>query len=154
MTSSPLFPSRRLLLALVGSALGLTVAGCYHRATADSHAYSDTSESHAFTGTAGDRIGDDYVYYPTYEVYYSPARKEYVYNDGTTWVRSTTPSRDWANDIAGAPYVPMTFHDDPALHHNDIARQYPRTWVAGEPARTANDDVVEGRRSPDDKANK
>jgi hypothetical protein len=102
-----------------------------------------TQESHAFTGISGDEIGDDYVYYPTWEVYYSQARKEYVYFDGKVWVRTATPDPSWGATIAGAPSVPMTFHDAPARHHAEIVRLYPRTWqpeAAGQPARTTNDD--------------
>jgi hypothetical protein len=110
------------------------------------------TEARGFTGIQGDRIGDDYVYYPRYEVYYVPTRGEYVYYDGNTWVRTTRPATQvWAKDIAGAPYVRMTFHDDPSQHHTDIVRDYPRNWVPpeavpGVPARTTNDDVREGKR--------
>lgn len=110
------------------------------------------TEARGFTGISGDRIGDDYVYYPTYEVYYVPTRGEYVYYDGTSWVRTTSPSTQvWAKDIAGTPYVRMTFRDDPSHHHADIAREYPKNWippeaVPGVPARTTNDDVREGKR--------
>lgn len=145
-SAQPLFPSAKLLTFLVGTALALTLASCY-----------ETSESHGFTGIAGDRIGDDYVYYPKYEVYYSPGTREYVYYNNGTWVRTTSPSQVWAADIAGAPSVRMDFHDSPEHHHAEIARAYPRTWTApeavpGVPARTTNDDVVEGRRDPDNKA--
>jgi len=138
-SSQRLFPSTKQLVFLVGSALGLTLASC-HR----------TSQSHAFTGIAGDRIGDDYVYYPTYEVYYSPASREYVYYNGSTWVREATPRQPWAADVRSSPSVPMVFHDAPERHHGEIVRQYPRSWKPGdavpaERARTTNDDLREGK---------
>jgi hypothetical protein len=110
------------------------------------------TEARGFTGLRGDRIGDDYVYYPSYEVYYMPTRREYVYYDGSRWVRTSRPTTQlWARDIARAPYVKMRFRDDPSHHHHEIARAYPRNWVPpeavpGVPARTTNDDEREGRR--------
>ncbi|MEJ1971617.1 MAG: hypothetical protein WDM96_03675 [Lacunisphaera sp.] len=113
--------------------------------------YEPPAASHGFTGIAGDHIGDDYVYYPSYEVYYVPTRSEYIYYDGTAWVRTTKPTQAWARDISGAPYVNMTFHDAPEHHHTEIKRAYPKNWVPpeavpGVPARTANDDVREGKK--------
>lgn len=116
-------------------------------------ACSEPTESRGFTGISGDRIGDDYVYYPKYEVYYAPARKEYVYYDASvaTWMRTTAPAQVWAKDIGGAPYVKMDFHDGPERHHQEIMRRYPRSWVPpevvpGVPARTTNDDLREGKK--------
>jgi len=113
---------------------------------------NEPTEARGFSGIAGDRIGDDYVYYPQYEVYYVPTRKEYVYYDSSTatWVRTTAPTRVWAKDIADAPYVKMDFHDAPEVHHLDVVRRYPQTWVPpevvpGVPARTTNDDLREGK---------
>jgi hypothetical protein len=149
---------------LLGATLALAFAGCQHdappepRTTAQHKGdYPDhptdnpaitvaptTQESHAFTGISGDEIGDDYVYYPTWEVYYGRARREYVYFDGKAWVRTTKPDPAWSSNIQGAPSVPMTFHDAPERHHAEVVRVYPRTWrpeAAGQPARTANDDL-------------
>ena len=116
-------------------------------------ACNEPTEARGFTGISGDRIGDDYVYYPKYEVYYIPTRKEYVYYDAGTakWIRTTAPTQMWATDVTGADYVKMDFHDAPEKHHEDVMRRYPRTWVPpelvpGVPARTTNDDLREGKR--------
>ncbi len=143
--------SFRLPAALAAATAGLLLAGC-HSALTDPDA-PQNAPSHAFTGTAGDKIGDDYVYYPAYEVYYSPARKEYVYYNGSTWVRSVDAAPAWATEIRSARSVPMNFHDSPAGHHQDVLRMYPRNWqppeavVPGDAARTTNDDVREGRKT-------
>jgi hypothetical protein len=142
-TSSADFFTLKTLLFLAGIVLALFIlVGC-----------NEPTESRGFTGISGDRIGDDYVYYPRYEVYYVPARREYVYYDASTkaWIRTTTPTQVWAKDITGAAYVKMDFHDAPEGHHQDVVRRYPETWVPpeavhGVPARTTNDDVREGKK--------
>jgi hypothetical protein len=148
-------------VALCTVALGLAFAGCQHTVKEDhpEHptdnpaiaAAPTTGESHAFTGTTGDHIGDDYVYYPAYEVYYSPATKEYVYFNGSVWVRSTSPEQTWIKEIRSANSVPVSFRDSPEKHHVETLRQYPRNWqptpVTGEPTRTTNDDVREGKKT-------
>lgn len=141
-TSSDFFTLKTLLfMAAIVSAMFVLV-GC------------DTpTEAKGFTGISGDRIGDDYVYYPRYEVYYVPTRKEYVYYDAAskTWIRTTNPDQVWVKDISGTAYVKMDFHDAPEGHHQDVVRRYPQGWVPpeavpGVPARTTNDDVREGKR--------
>ena len=141
-TSADFF-SIRTLAFLAGSVLALFfLVAC-----------NEPTESRGFTGISGDRIGDDYVYYPSYEVYYVQSRNEYVYYDSTTstWVRTSKPTQVWAKDISGAPSVKMSFHDGPEHHHTDIVREYPKTWVPpeavpGVPARTTNDDLLEGKK--------
>lgn len=141
--TSPSFLSYQTLVFLVVSALAIAfLAAC-----------ETPTEAKGFTGISGDRIGDDYVYYPRYEVYYVPTRKEYVYYDSAsnTWIRTTNPNQVWVKDISGTAYVKMDFHDAPEGHHQDVVRRYPQTWVPpeavpGVPARTTNDDVREGKR--------
>ena len=36
-------------------------------------------------------VEDDYVYYPSYEVYYSSRRHQYAYRDGGAWVSRPAP---------------------------------------------------------------
>lgn len=142
VTTMTLASALRVVLVIASLVLVHLLTGC------------DTpTEAKGFTGISGDRIGDDYVYYPRYEVYYVPARREYVYYDaGTrTWIRTTTPTQVWVKDITGTAYVKMDFHDAPEGHHADVVRRYPQNWVPpeavpGVPARTTNDDVREGKR--------
>ncbi len=68
---------------------------------------------------------DDYVYYPSAEVYYSTRYHNYVYRDGSRWVARREPPRMWSRT---APSVPMVFHDSPEHHHAEVMRSYPRTW--------------------------
>lgn len=72
---------------------------------------------------------DDYDYYPTYEVYYSRNRREYVYrNTHNQWVRSSEPSIVASDVLRASPSVPMDFHDSPERHHDSVVRSYPQTW--------------------------
>jgi hypothetical protein len=75
-------------------------------------------------------VQDDYVYYPAYQVYYSSYRRVYVYQDGRSWVSRPAPPRVSVNVLFSSPSVNVGFHDSPSHHHTEIARQYPKHWVA------------------------
>ena len=77
----------------------------------------------------GVAMQDDYVYYPAYQVYYSSYRHQYVYRDGRSWVSRPAPPRVSVNVLLSSPSVNVGFHDSPANHHAEIARQYPKHWV-------------------------
>lgn len=71
---------------------------------------------------------DDYDYYPGYEVYYSRTRHEYVYRDGTQWVRRPQPRGVQLDVLLAAPSVRVDFRDSPERHHDSVIRTYPRNW--------------------------
>ena len=75
---------------------------------------------------------DDYVYYPGYQVYYSSNRRQYVYRDGRSWVSRPAPPRVSANVLLASPSVRVDFHDSPANHHAQVAKQYPKNWAPAE----------------------
>jgi hypothetical protein len=72
-------------------------------------------------------IRDGYIYYPAYQVYYSPSRRHFVYRDGRTWVVHSTPPRSVATLLA-SPSVRLDFHEAPELYHAQVAKQYPVNW--------------------------
>lgn len=88
-------------------------------------------------GVAGQ---DDYIYYPAYQVYYSTYRRQYVYLHGRTWVSRPTPPRVSVNVLFASPSVRVDFHDSPANHHAEIARQYPKHWAPPESNRVYHED--------------
>ena len=71
---------------------------------------------------------DDYVYYPSYEVYYSSSRHQYAYLDGGAWVARPAPRGVSVRVLLASPSVRMDFHDSPEHHHAAVAQQYPRNW--------------------------
>ena len=73
--------------------------------------------------------GDHYDYYPSYETYYHPVRREYVYHDGRRWVRTTAPRGVPPNVLLSSPSVRLEIQDSPEHHHPNIVRAYPRNWV-------------------------
>ena len=80
--------------------------------------------------------GDDYVYYPGYEVYYSSNRHQYMYRDGSNWVTRATPPRVAVNVLLASPSVRVDFHDSPAQHHAAVVKSYPKNW---KPAGNSNE---------------
>ena len=74
-------------------------------------------------------VQDDYVYYPSYGVYYSSSRRQYAYQDRGAWVSRPSPRGVSADVLLASPSVRMNFHDSPANHHTEIARQYPKNWA-------------------------
>jgi hypothetical protein len=82
---------------------------------------------------------DDYVYYPGYQIYYSRNRRQYIYQEGRSWVSRPTPPRVSAEGLDASPSVRLNFHDSPANHHAAIARQYPKNWAPSEASRGNNE---------------
>jgi len=81
---------------------------------------------------------DDYVYYPNYECYYSVSRHQYAYREGNIWVARPAPRGVSVNVLVTSPSVKMNFHDSPALHHDVVAKQYPKNWKPAGEARGQN----------------
>jgi hypothetical protein len=88
----------------------------------------------------GVAVQDDYVYYPTYQVYYSSARHQYIYLNGRSWVSRPAPPRVSTSVLFASPSVRLDFHDAPANHHAEIARQYPKQWAAPQSGRNNHED--------------
>jgi len=74
-------------------------------------------------------VQDDYVYYPSYQVYYSSNRRQYIYREGHSWVTRPAPPRVSADVLFASPSVRLNFHDSPANHHTAVVRQYPTHWA-------------------------
>jgi hypothetical protein len=81
------------------------------------------------TGGELTMMEDDYVYYPTYEVYYSSRRHNYIYLDGRSWVTRSAPPRVSVDVFMASPSVNMGFHNAPSFHHQAMVRQYPKNWA-------------------------
>jgi hypothetical protein len=73
-------------------------------------------------------VQDDYVYYPSYGVYYSSGRHQYASLQGGAWVSEPAPRGVAVGVLRASPSVKMDFHDAPANHHTAIAQQYPKNW--------------------------
>ena len=87
-------------------------------------------------------VEDDYVYYPSYQVYYSYSRHQYAYRDGRNWISRPAPRGVSINRLQASPSVRMDFHDSPAQHHEAVVKQYPKNWkpTAANQGQRRNDD--------------
>jgi hypothetical protein len=74
-------------------------------------------------------VQDNYVYYPGYQVYYSGSSRQYVYQDGRSWVSRPAPPRVSADVLIASPSVRLDFHDSPSIHHATVVKQYPKHWA-------------------------
>jgi hypothetical protein len=74
-------------------------------------------------------VHDDYVYYPSHQVYYSSNRRQYVYLEGRSWVTRPSPPRVSVDVLLASPSVRLDFHDAPSIHHTTVVRQYPKHWA-------------------------
>jgi hypothetical protein len=74
-------------------------------------------------------VQDNYVYYPSYGVYYNSTRHQYAYMDGGAWVSRPAPSEVSAQVLLASPSVQMDFHDSPERHHAMMLKQYPKNWA-------------------------
>jgi hypothetical protein len=74
---------------------------------------------------------DNYIYYPSYQVYYNSHRRQYAYLDGGAWVSRPAPHGVSVDVLRASPSVKMDFHDSPANHHGAMVQKYPKTWASG-----------------------
>jgi len=71
---------------------------------------------------------DDYVYYPSYGIYYGSNQRQYASLEGGAWVAHPAPRGVSVDALRASPSVKMDFHDAPANHHAAIAKKYPTSW--------------------------
>ena len=114
------YPTSKLELVLCVALLG-SLTGCV--------GYVDGPRAGYYAEPAGVVVEqDDYVYYPSYECYYSVSRHQYAYREGNAWVSRPAPRGVSANVLQASPSVKMNFHDSPAQHHAEVVKQYPKNW--------------------------
>jgi hypothetical protein len=122
MTDSQFFFRSGKLGLVLGAVLVGTLTGCNRQPVIINEAAPPVQTTVA--------VQDDFVYYPNYEVYYNSSRHEYAYREGDAWVSRPAPRGVSVDVLAASPSVKMDFHDAPANHHAEIARQYPKDWSA------------------------
>lgn len=137
--SSPLTAAAGLL---AGTAFLLAFTGCNTDDTSRRGRYRDHDRASGHGQASVVVYEDDYDYYPGYEVYYSRNRREYVYRDGSQWVRRPEPSGITLDVLLATPSVRVDFHDSPERHHDSVVRRYPRNWKRQDD----RDDRRDGRR--------
>lgn len=130
----------------VGTALLGLLTGCAVEPSNRSTAYGGRPPVSVHATMA---FQDDYDYYPGYETYYSRNRREFVYREGSTWVRRAEPRGVTIAMLFAAPTVRLDFHDSPERHHGTVVRTYPRNWA---PPRVVRDErdvrPVDNRNNP------
>ena len=93
-------------------------------------------------------VQDDYVYYPSYGVYYNSSRHQYAYLEGNAWVWAPAPSGVSIGVLLASPSVHMDFHDSPERHHAEMVQKYPKDWKPSGDHQDRQDDM---KSPPDDK---
>jgi hypothetical protein len=111
-----------------GAALLGTLTGCvgYVDEPHHGHGHAQPPPVYAERGVV---VQDDYVYYPGYQVYYSSNRRQYIYQDGRSWVSRPAPPRVSVDVLVASPSVRLDFHDSPSVHHAKVVQQYPKHWA-------------------------
>jgi hypothetical protein len=79
-------------------------------------------------------VQEDYVYYPSYEIYYSSSLHQYAYLEGGVWVSQPAPRGVSVDVLLASPSVRMDFHDSPAQHHAAVVQKYPKNWKPSGPS--------------------
>lgn len=138
----------------VGTALLAALTGCVVAPSSQPSGYRGRPPVQV---QAAVMFQDDYIYYPGYETYYSSNRHEYVYREGSAWVRRPEPRGVTVNVLVAAPSVRLDFHDSPEQHHSSVVQSYPRNWAPPGQAKShdAKDDRKEDKKDKkdDDKRN-
>ena len=96
-------------------------------------------------------VQDDYVYYPSYGVYYNSHRHQYAYLENGAWVSAPTPNGVSVDALLASPSVNMDFHDSPERHHAEMLQKYPRNW---KPSGEHQDRKEDRKMSPPDDTKK
>ncbi len=111
-----------------GAALLGSLTGCVGYVDGPRHArgYAPPPAVYVESGVV---VQDDYVYYPRYQVYYSSNRRQYMYQDGRSWVARPAPRRVSVDVLVASPSVRLDFHDAPAVHHATVVQTYPKNWT-------------------------
>jgi hypothetical protein len=73
-------------------------------------------------------VQDNYVYYPTYSIYYNSSQHQYIYLHAGLWVSNAIPGMSLPVLLA-SPSVNMDFHDSPEKHHAVTEHKYPKNWA-------------------------
>jgi hypothetical protein len=129
MTNTSLNRTKRSRIGfLLGTALLGALTGCVSHQGGPPHGnvYAPPPPVYVDSGLV---VQDNYVYYPGYQVYYSSNRRQYIYQDGRSWVSRPAPPRVSADVLFASPSVRLDFHDSPAIHHASVVRQYPKHWA-------------------------
>lgn len=135
---------------LAGAAFLATSTGCYTDSTSRHGRYQDNNRVNVHAQATVVIYEDDYDYYPGYEVYYSRNRHEYVYRDGSQWVRRPEPSGVSLNILLAAPSVRVDFRDSPERHHDSVVRSYPRNWKRQDDRKNDKDDRKKDKKDDKD----
>ena len=111
---------------VLGTVLLGTVTGCI--------GYVDGPRAGVYVAPPAVEVGfavqDDYVYYPSYGVYYSSSRRQYAYPEGGRWVSQPAPREVSVAVLQASPSVRMDFHDSPEHHNAEVVQKYPKNWKA------------------------
>src|SRR5580693_5676053 len=96
---------------VLGTALLVTLTGCV--------GYVDAPRAGIYVAPPVVEVGvqDDYVYYPSYGIYFNSYRHQYAYMDGGAWVSRPEPTGVSVDVLLASPSVRMDFHDSPANHY-------------------------------------
>ena len=113
---------------LLNAVLLLTLCGCGR--DADTPNTVVQVQSPGVVGTPAPVVEgqDDYVYYPSYGIYYNSSRHQYASQEGGAWISEPAPRGVAVGELQASPSVKMAFHDAPANHHEATVRQYPKDW--------------------------
>ena len=74
-------------------------------------------------------VQDNYVYYPTYSIYYNSSLHQYVYLQDGAWISTPAPQGVSVPVLLASPSVNMDFHDSPEKHHAEMEHKYPKNWA-------------------------
>ena len=96
-------------------------------------------------------VQDDFVYYPTYGVYYNSGRHQYAYLENGAWVSAPAPQGVSVEVLRASPSVNMDWHDSPEKHHAEMVQRYPKNWKASDEHHDQKDNVKTGPPNGDKK---
>jgi hypothetical protein len=128
---------------VAGAGLLVALTGCSKSQTDTQYVSAPPAAVPAQPTAVGE---DDYVYYPSYEIYYSRIHHNYRFREGNAWVTRSAPPRISVDVLFASPSVRMDFHDAPERHHENIVRSYPKNWAPPGAGRGDRDEHKDDRK--------
>ena len=98
-------------------------------------------------------VQEEYVYYPSHQVYYSSRSRQYSYQDGRSWVSRSAPAHVSVEMLFRSPSVRVPLQGQPSHHHATVVQKYPKHWTPsgghGGPHDRRDEDRNHGNRGRD-----
>lgn len=103
------------------------------------HGGSWSTLSKPAAAQSASNVPGDYLYFPSYGVYFDSTRQHYVYLLSDGWVTRSAPAGVTVATLLASPMVRLNLLGGPGQHHASVTGNYPKNWPGTGIALAASD---------------